>query len=139
MLKSYNAGDVSVIVGTRALAGLAEGTFVNVSRDEDSFTTQVGADGEVTRSRTNNKKGTIELTTQQASEANDYLSELQISDENTGNGIVPVQVIDRSGRTVCSGRQAYIRKPADVGYGRDAGERTWTLDVASLEMFVAGN
>lgn len=139
MLKSYDASEVSIIVGTRPLSGLAEGTFVNAVRDEQNFTKQVGADGEVTRSKTNNKSGTIEITLQQGSESNDYLSTLALADENTGNGTFPVTVIDRSGTTVIFGREAWIQKPADMGLGRDAGERTWVIDVAEMDMFVGGN
>lgn len=138
-LKSYNAGEVSIIVGTRALSGLAEGTFVNIVRDEDAFTKQVGADGEVTRSKTNNKSGSIEITTQQGSDANDYLSGVHASDENSGSGVVPVTVIDKSGSTVAFSRESWVRKIADAGFGRDAGERTWILDCAQLEVTVGGN
>lgn len=139
MLNSYDASEVSVIVGTRALSGLAEGTFVNVARDEDSFTKQVGADGEVTRSKTNNRSGSIEITLQQGSSDNLYLSGLHTADENTGNGIFPVIVKDNSGESLAFGREAWVRKPADQAFGRDAAERTWVIDVAELDSVPGGN
>lgn len=139
MLKTYDASQVSIIVGTRALTGLAEGTFVTVRRAEDAFTKQVGADGEVTRSKTNNRSGEIEITLQQGSADNDYLSALALQDENLGTGVVPVNIIDRSGTTVASAKDSWIRKIAEAGFGRDAGERTWTIDCAVIDLVVGGN
>lgn len=137
-LKSYAANDVSVIVGTRRLKGLAE-SFVTISRAEDSFTTQVGADGEVTRSRTSNRSGTIEIVLQQSSEDNAYLQNLVNTDERTGGGIVPCKVQDQSGSFVCIAAEAWIQKPADMEFARDAGERTWTIACADMEMLGGGN
>ena len=37
MLKTYNGHEVSVIVGSRIIKGLAEGDSVVVSRESDSF------------------------------------------------------------------------------------------------------
>jgi hypothetical protein len=138
-LKSYNAAEVTVIFGTRALKGLAEGSFVTVSRTEDAFTMQVGADGEVTRSRTNNRSGSIEITLQQASEDNAYLQQQAIIDENTGAGILPVKIMDQSGSYVAAAAEAWIRKSADNEFARDSGERTWTIDCAQLDQIGGGN
>ena len=139
MLKTYNAADVSIIFGTRALTGLAEGTFVTIARDEDSFTKQVGADGEVTRSKTSNRSGTAVLVLQQASDANDFLSESLIADEAAGTGVKPFKMQDKSGNSLAFGRESWVRKPADNAKGRDSGENTWTLDIAELDDFVGGN
>ena len=138
-VKTYDASQVSVIVGTRRLSGLAEGSFVTVSRDEQAFTKQVGADGEVTRAKTNNKAGSITITLQQASSGNDYLSTLAKTDEETSAGVVPVTVVDGSGTTVAIAESGWIQKLPDTEFGRDAGEREWVIDCADLEMLVGGN
>jgi len=138
-LKTYDAGDVSVVIGTRALSGLAEGTFVTVARAEQTFTKVVGADGEVTRSKTNNKSGTYEITLLQGSSDNAFLSALHLADENTGAGIFPAGVKDNSGSSLHFGQQCWIQKPADAPYGRDAAERVWTIEIADMETFIGGN
>lgn len=138
-LTTYSADEVQVLAGNERLTGLAEGSFVTATRDEDTFTKQVGADGEVTRSRTNNKAGSIEITVQQGSNANDILSALHNTDEDTGAGIFSVAVVDSFGRTAIAGAQAWVRKPADTEFARDAGERTWTIDCAELTMLIGGN
>lgn len=138
-VKNYAASDVQVIVGTRALRGKSEGTFVKVSRDEDSFTKKVGADGEVSRARTSNRSGKIEVTLDATSEDNAYLQALMNTDENTGNGIVPAKVMDQSGSYVAIAAEAWVMKPSDMEFGRDVKERTWTVECASLDMSGGGN
>jgi hypothetical protein len=134
LLKTYNAGEVAIIVGTRSIDGLAEDTFINATRDEQIFTKQVGAVGEVTRSDTNNKSGSITLTLQQTSDSNDFLTSVAAA-----KSVFPVIITDLSGRTVLRATQSWIQKYPDVEYGRDSGTREWVLDCADLELDVAGN
>lgn len=138
-LKTYAASEVQVVIGTRALRGKSEGTFVKVARDEDSFTKKVGADGEVSRAATSNRAGTIEVTLDATSEDNSYLQGLLNTDENTKNGIFPAKVIDKSGSYVAVAAECWVRKPSDNEFGRDVKERTWTIDCASLDMLGGGN
>ncbi len=138
-VKTYDAGDVSVIVGTRRASGLAEGSFVKVTRDVEAFIKKVGADGEVTRSKTNNKAGKVEIVVDQASDFNDFLSELAALDEATSNGIVPVTVVDGSGTTVTFAREGWVQKLTDLDKGRDSGENTWIIDTGVMDIFVGGN
>jgi len=137
-LKTYNFKDVAVIFGTRALSGIAEGG-VQITRLTDSFTDQVGADGEVVRSRTNDKRGDAVVNLLQSSDSNDYLSESMVADENTGAGVKPLTIKDNSGRTLAFARQAWVVKPAASALGREAGERAWTIRCADLDIFVGGN
>ena len=139
-LGTYNGGEVAIIIGGRAMSGLGADTFCSLSRDEDSFTTTVGADGEVTRSKTNNRKGTLELTLLQSSDANSFLQSLVNADENlNGAGIGPVVVRDISGSFIATAAQGWIRKPADIEFAREAGERTWTIDLADADFIGGGN
>lgn len=138
-VRTYVASEVQVVIGTRALRGKSEGTFVKVARDEDSFTKKIGADGEISRAATSNKAGTIEVTLDQTSEDNAYLQGLMNTDENTKNGIVPAKVIDKSGTYVALCAEAWVRKPADAEKGRDVKERTWIIDCGELDMSGGGN
>lgn len=138
-VKTYDPGEVQVIVGTRRLRGLDPDTFVETERDEQAFTKQVGADGEVTRSRTRNRAGQIRITLQQASEDNAYLQGIANQDENSGTGIVPVKVIDKSGNYVALAPEAWIQKTPVKAFGRDAGNRQWVFDCGTLDESGGGN
>lgn len=137
-LKTYNFKDVAVIFGTRALSGFAE-AGVTATRAEDSFTDSAGADGEVSRSRTNDRRGNIEITLQQTSDSNDFLSESIVADENSGAGVKPITIKDSNGTTLAFAREAWVLKPADTGLARESGDRVWTIRCAALDIFVGGN
>lgn len=136
---TYDPGSVIVSIGGANMSGFADGTFVVVEREEDSFVKHVGADGEVSRSKSNNKSGSLTLTLASTSNSNAVLSGFATVDENTGDGIVPVLVKDASGTSVYFAGEAWVRKPANAEFGNEVGDREWVLDLASVEMLTAGN
>lgn len=139
MVRSYAAADVQVIYGTRRLTGVAEDTFIEIDRDENTFTKSVGADGEVSRSRTSNKSATATVTLQQTSEDNAYLQGLHNTDENTGAGIQPFKMVDKSGTLIVLATEAWIEKPAPISFGRDSGTRAWVFALAKVDYTGGGN
>lgn len=139
LLKTYDPKQVHVIVNGRSLTGFADGTFVKVSRDEDTFKLQVGADGEACRTKSNNRSGTYELTLQQSSEGNKILSDIALADETSNSGVVAVMVKDGSGNSLHTSESAWVQKPSDAEYGKDAGSRTWVLRTDDLVTYNGGN
>lgn len=131
---TYNFKEVSLIVGTRQIRGFEDGTEISAARDEDSFNAKADVDGSVTRSRSNNTMGTVEFTLSQFAEDNKYLQTLANLDERTGNGVIPVKVVDKSNpneeKAVAS--EAWIVKPSDRSWGRESGPRQWTIRCANL-------
>lgn len=139
MLKTYNAHEVSVIVGGRSITGFVEGDAITVERENDSWTDSVGINAEVTRSGSNDKRGTVTLRLQQASEDNEYLSSLAIADELTKTGVVPVLIRDANGLSIHASEESWITKPASATYAKESGEREWMIRCARLDTFVGGN
>lgn len=136
---TYDPTQIVVIVGGAPMVGIADGTFVKVTRDEDSFKKYVGADGEVTRARNKNRGGTVEITLSQSSPSNDVLSAFAIAGEMGDGDIVPVMVQDLAGSTLEFAGEAWVKKPADSEYGKDVAGRAWVIDCASLDRMVGGN
>ena len=136
--KTYDPAQIIATVGPAIITGFADGTFVKASRETDTFTDYAGADGEVTRARSRDKRGTVEFTLSQASPSNDLLSALATMDEQLGTGIVPFLLKDVNGTTLCAGGEAWVKKPADVEYGKEVGTRAWTIRVARLLTFAGG-
>lgn len=135
---TYDPTQIVVIFGG-PITGYAEGTFVKVTRDEDTFKKYVGADGEVTRARTRNKGGSIELTLTQSSPSNDVLSAIAMLGEETNADIQPCTVKDLNGATLEFAAQAWVKKPADTEYGKDVQTRTWVIDCAKLDRVIGGD
>lgn len=136
---TYNPKQVILTIGGIPISGYAEGTFINVERDEDSFSKYVGSDGEVSRARTNNNSGTLTLTLAQTSNSNLILSGILQEDELRGDGIVPVIIKDASGQSVAFAAEGWIKKPASNEYSNEVGSREWTIDLAKVSIFTGGN
>jgi hypothetical protein len=143
-VKTFDPGIVAVWFGPTLITGFMDGTVIKASRVNKSFNMKVGVDGTATRSKSNDRSGTIEVTLQQSSMSNDILSAIMQADENfaaagVSPSILPLLVVDNSGRTKLSALTAWISKPADVEFGHDVLGRTWIFETNDLEMAIGGN
>jgi hypothetical protein len=125
---TYDAQSVSIIVNGTYLTGLSE-DMVSVSKDEDSYETTVGAQGDVVRSKVNNPLGTISVTLQQTSPQIAMLNSIAKS-----GALVPVSVINAGPpRETVTSTQAFIKKPADREYSASAGDREFEFQCLDLD------
>jgi hypothetical protein len=138
-VKTYDPKQVTVIVGTRPISGFADGTFITVARNSDMWSLVVGADGEATRAKSNDKSGRITITLTQSAESNQYLSELALADELSNGGLVPILIRDASGKTIHACASAWIVKRPESAFAKEAGTREWVFETDTLEMFEGGN
>ena len=107
---------------------------------QDAYTKTVGADGEVSRARSNNRSATISITLKQTSGSNDVLSGFYADDEADNSGIVPMMIKEiGSGRTLIFTQAAWVQKLPDAGYSKDIEDRDWTIATAQLKSFIGGN
>lgn len=126
--KLYDPNSVVVTWGPYLLQGFMDGTWLEVTRDEDAFMKKIGADGEAARARNKNRGGSVTLTLLQTSSSNDSLSAEQIADELAGTGSHPLMVKDLFGTTLITAPNAWVKKPADVVFAKEIQGRAWTLD-----------
>jgi hypothetical protein len=137
-VKSYDPKQVIVTVGGAPMSGFADGTFIAISRQNDAFTSVAGADGEVARAKSNDKRGEMTITLMQTSLSNDILSGIATLDEKSNLGVVPVIVKDLSGTTTFFSGTAWIRKIPDSEFGKEIANREWVLELADMDIFVGG-
>lgn len=138
-MKNYDAKKVIQVFNNIPILGYADGTFVSVERNEDSFELTVGSDSEGCRSQVNNFSGRVTFTLGQWSATNDLLSALLTVDELTGNGIGPYILKDLKGTTLVTAESAWIVKPANIEYDRSPTSREWIIESDRLIMAVGGN
>jgi hypothetical protein len=121
-------------------SGFAEDDVFTLARNSPIFTRKVGADGQVTRSKTNDNSGMITIKLLQSSEANALLSAFAILDSkgNNGLGVGPLIVKDLDGTTLISGT-CWVEKWPDLTLGKEASEREWQLGCDIDFMLVGGN
>jgi hypothetical protein len=138
-LRNYDPKDVSVIVGTSPVTGIADGTFVTVSRNNPAFNMDIGSDGEGTRAKSNDKSGTITITLQKSSPLNDVFSGLAIADEVSGGGVVPIRINDNLGTSIVFALTAWIQQMPDLEFAREASNVEWVFESDNIEIFIGGN
>lgn len=136
---TYASDEVQIIVGGVPMSGLADGTFVSISRDEQAFTKVTGADGSTSRSKSANRAGAITITLKQTSPSNDVLSGFMIADEQGNNGVVPIMVKDTGGRTLCYASAAWVQQAPDQDFAKEISNREWVMDCARIDILVGGN
>ncbi|HCU25438.1 MAG TPA: DUF3277 domain-containing protein [Deltaproteobacteria bacterium] len=134
--KTYDPKQIVLIVGGFQLSGYADGTFVNVDRNEDMYTLQIGADGEGVRSKSNNRSGTVTFSLLQSSASNEILSAFAKADELSNSGVFPLLIKDTSGTSIYAAEMAWIKKIASSEFGNEAGAREWAIETDRLEAFV---
>jgi hypothetical protein len=139
MLKTYDPGDISIIIGPHIVTGFADDSVVTVEREVDTFTKKVGIDGEVTRTRSRNRSGTITIRLMQSSASNEFLSNTIIADEESGASVLPILVKDANGTSLHKADQGWIKKPANGEFANEAGQREYMIDCAVLNMFNGSN
>ena len=138
-VRTFDPKQVAVLVNGIPIRGFADGTMIAVARSNDLFEKSSGADGVVTRVKSNDLSGTIDMTLAQTSPSNDVLTGINKNDELSNTGIVPVSITDLSGRSVYVTAFAWIRKPADAEFSKTVSNREWGFDCADLDMFSGGN
>lgn len=140
-LKTYDANEVTLSVAGRVInSGFADGDFVKVAYKSDDWTSKAGTDGEVSRSKNNDKRCDLSVMLMQTSDGNDLLNQIRAADMAAPNGAGVGQLLlrDQFGRTVIRG-QCWIVKPPEVVRGREVGTNEWKLEVIASEFTIGGS
>lgn len=136
---TYDPKQFSLICGGKIIHGFADGSSIEVERNEQAFNLKVGVDGEGTRAKSNNRSAKITVHLMQSSSSNDDLSAFAAADELSNTGIFPVIAKDGSGRSLFAAVTAWVMKYPKSDFAREAGERVWVLETNDMDFFVGGN
>lgn len=140
-LRVYDPTEISVIFAGISLQGFADGEFVKIEQETDSFADVVGTDGEVSRSKTSDKRATVTISLMQTSTSNDLLSAIATLDQIApgGAGVGVLYIRDRLGRALFTSAEAWIAKVPDVSLDREPTKRDWKFRCAQLFRVDGGN
>lgn len=140
ILAHYSPEDVIVLVaGSIPISGMAEGTFVSVTKEDVPFTTKVSADGVVSRSYTNSQVYNITLTLHSASSSNDLLTKLWRIDEMTQRGKFSVLVKDPLGTSLFHSNIGWVSKTPNLEFADKITNRDWTITCTQGTVNFGGN
>lgn len=138
-MKEYSFLDTLLLVNGVEISGFDEGDdTISLERINDSAAHKIGTDGEMTVSISADRSGTVTFRLMQTSDSNGYLSALINAQENGAFVPIFVQFKDTRGNDFGSGTQGYIRRPANMVRGTNAGSQEWVIVVERLDMLHLG-
>ena len=129
---TYDPKKVIITFGGVPISGFAAGTFLNVTASSERFTKVVGADGEVSRSKSADETHEVTITLKQSSLSNQYLSGIETIDKLTSAGILPLTITDLNGGTLKFWPQAWISTDPELGYAAEQTDREWTFHTGQI-------
>ena len=138
-VRTYDFKKCKLILGGVPIQGFADGTGIVIERTNDSFSMVSGADGKVSRAKSNDYTGRLTITTKQTSPSNDYLSALLQLDEASNNGVVPMLLQDFGGTTLATASAAWGVKPPNIELAKEITNREWLFDLADLTEHIGSN
>ena len=136
-VKTYDPTSVFIAINGLPLDGWADGSFITIERDEPAFTTQVGADGEVSRSKNVGNTATAKISLHQTSKANQILWEMYQADRLSGGGIGAFMM--REAGNIVLAAECWVEQVPTVEYAKEGGPREWTIKLANAEFTIVGN
>lgn len=136
---TVDAKSVLVSVGGFPISGFVDGTFLEITADDQQFLKVTGADGYVTRVKSNDYGAVMTLTLSQSSPSNDILSGIFNADRLNNLGVVPILIKDMTGTTIIFSGTGWIQQFPDISYGNDITDRAWIFDLANVDLFIGGN
>lgn len=135
---NYSPDQVSVSFNGIIITGYNDGTFIDVEREENSFTKHVGSLGDVARSRNLNRSGKLTLTLMSAAPSNDLLQAVYEQDRQFGTGVGALLIKDLGGNMVCRAAYCWIMKAPKIERAKESSPCIWQFEMADLAI-VAGS
>lgn len=140
LLAHYSPEDITVLVaGILPLTGFVSGTFVNIAKDLQPFSSTRTSDGQVARLYNNDATYTITITLHNTAESNEVLTKLWQIDEITQRGKFPLLIKDQLGSSLFFSTTSWIEGIPDTTYGEDITERTWAIRSSQAVINIGGN
>lgn len=135
---TYDPKDIILTVAGAIITGYAQDSFIEVDRESNQVEDEVGAEGDVARRITNDRRGSITITLLQTSRSNLVLSALARVDELSGDSVFPVLVKDNRGNDIHGAPNSWIQKMPRTVYRAGIEGREWVIRTSNLQMVVGG-
>lgn len=134
MLKTYSAKEVLIALGSHAVTGYADDSFVTIEPNGDGIMKKIGCDGEVVRAISPDATYKVKIALLQTSPTNSFLQEKYNLDMQTGEGTFPVLIKDLKGGMIFSSDYGWVLKPPSRAYGKDTNNREWEIDTGDASL-----
>lgn len=126
-VKPYDLKQVVCNFGPVIFKGFAEGSAISITFEANIFDSVVGADGETTRSRTNNNNAKATVSLMQTSTAHAQMVLQTLRNAALSGILYPFYLASPLTGEVYESAQAYVEKLPDAGFEMAAGAREWVI------------
>lgn len=128
LLTQYNSKDCVITINGVYITGLGE-DMVSGEKDEEFFSTSVGAQGDVLMNEINNSLGTITVTVQGTSPQKGML--LSLARNGT---IFPIWVVNKSIGERMGGTKARIKNYPELAQAAELDDRSFEIQVIDYDV-----
>ncbi len=137
--KTYDSKNVLVIFAGVPFDGFAAGSRITMTPNAQRYTKQVGSDGEVTRSKVNDRSYTAKLSLHRSSLGNNVLTAAMAADDLAPGGITqPFFLKDLLSGTTYTAKNAWVQGDPENNFEAEAGAIEWTLDMGETIVEING-
>lgn len=137
-LRNYSPDRVTISFKGITITGFADGTFIEVEREVDTFTKKVGSLGDVARTKSLNKSGKITITVMDTHPINDALSAVITDDEQDGLSFGPFSLKDLAGLTEVRATEAWCMRIPKVTRAQASANVVYVFEAASIFIIHGG-
>lgn len=138
-VKTYDFNRVVASVNGVPVKGFVDGDGISIEFDEDSWSMVTGADGTVTRSRSNKDTGKITMRLANSSDSNSVFDALAKLDKATSLAVLTIYIFDVLGGSTYVTNDAWIIKDPGKTMGVELGEMEWIFQFGSITHSHQGN
>lgn len=128
MTTTYDPKDVVMTANNVFVTGFSE-DMIEIDKDEERYSTKVGAQGDVIRNKINNPLGTIKVTLMHDSPQVAYLTQLARTGE-----LFPVSVIHNGvPKETTTVVEAFVKKEPTRTYGGESEDREFEIQCLDMD------
>ncbi len=127
-IMTYNSSKVLIALGSHAVSGYAEDSFVVIEPIDGGVTSKAGCDGEIVRSVDPNERFTVKLALLASSPTHRFLMNKYRQDKKDGTGAFPILINDLTGEEKFSANKAWVTKIPSSTKGKESQNKEWTLE-----------
>lgn len=141
MIGTYDPKSVFINYGGVSIKdGIADGTFISISRTVRTRSLRVGSDGGSTIQVDPNRSATIQITYLASSSTNDILDDFRKSEDGTLpiHPVGTLQIEYGDGETLIVDQNAFIDGPPDVSFSTGEETRVWTFICPNAQISARG-
>ena len=126
-VKTYDFKQISASFGTVILSGFAEDDAITLTPEANIYDAKKGCDGQTTRSRSNNDDYKATIRFMATSDAKSQMQELTLRNAALSGLTYPFRLISNSTNEFYFSPEAWVEKLPDADFGREVGEREYTV------------